>query len=262
MPQVAFVSHGGGPMPVLGDASHAELVITLKKLAAQLPSRPSAIVVISAHWESSGFEITSAPSPGLIYDYYGFPEASYELQYPASGAPELARNIAEQMKAQGTPVHLNNTRGFDHGVFIPLMLMYPEANIPVLQISLTESLNLDQHWMLGEALGKVLSEDALVMGSGFSFHNMRAFFSPKTPQVEHDIHTFQTWLDETVTSERISPEEAKQRWLQWPTVEGGRFCHPREEHLIPLTICHAVAQTQGQSIPFNVLGVEARHFIW
>lgn len=262
MSKVAFVSHGGGPMPVLGDPSHAELVSTLKDLTQQLPKQPSVIVMISAHWETTGFEITAGANPDLIYDYYGFPDESYKLQYPAPGAPQLARDIATKMEAQGTHIRLNEGRGFDHGMFIPLMLMYPEANIPVLQISLASSLDPVQHWELGEQLAKVLPEDALVIGSGFSFHNMRTFFAPKTEQINHDVHAFQTWLDDTATSADVNLDEAKARWAKWSSVEGGRFCHPREEHLIPLIVCHAVAQKQGQSIPFTALDVEARHFIW
>lgn len=262
MPKVAFVSHGGGPMPILGDPNHTELVSTLKGLTQQLPQQPSVIVMISAHWETAGFEITAAANPDLIYDYYGFPEESYQLQYPAPGAPSLARDIAVKMAAQGAHIGLNKDRGFDHGTFIPLMLMYPDANIPVLQISLANSLDPAQHWELGEQLAKVLPEDALVVGSGFSFHNMRTFFAPKTAQINHDVHTFQVWLDDTVTSAEVSLADAKTRWMKWPSAEGGRFCHPREEHLIPLIVCHAVAQKQGQSIAFNALGVEARHFIW
>lgn len=262
MSHVAFVSHGGGPMPLLGDPSHAELVSTLKALPQQLPKQPSVIIMISAHWETSGFEITAAANPDLIYDYYGFPDESYQLQYPAPGAPKLARDIVDKMEAKGTYIRLNEKRGFDHGMFIPLMLMYPEANIPVVQISLASSLSPDQHWMLGEQLAEALPEDALVIGSGFSFHNMRAFFAPKTPQVKHDVHAFQTWLDETVTSSHLDLDEAKLRWLHWSEVEGGRFCHPREEHLIPLIVCHALAQKQGRSVPFSALGVEARHFVW
>lgn len=260
MSAVAFVSHGGGPMPILGDPSHDELVSTLKGLAQQLPKQPSVIIMLSAHWETNGFEITSGATPELIYDYYGFPEASYQLQYPAPGAPQLAKEIAHSMRTQGTSIRLNETRGFDHGMFIPLMLMYPEANIPVLQISLTSSLSPSEHWLFGERLANSLPEDALVIGSGFSFHNMRAFFAPKTPQINQAVHAFQAWLDETVTSPDV--QDAQERWANWSSVEGGRFCHPREEHLVPLIVCHAIAQKQGVSVPFTALDVEARHFIW
>lgn len=262
MASVAFVSHGGGPLPVLGDANHVELVDTLKTLTTELPQNPSLIVMVSAHWETSGFELTAAANPEMIYDYYGFPEESYHLQYPAPGAPDIARDMAEKMQAQGVNIRLNESRGFDHGMYIPLMLMYPEAKIPVIQLSVEKGLSPAEHWQLGETLAQVLPEDSLVIGSGFSFHNMRAFFSPKTPEMTQAVHTFQAWLDETVTAADLSREAAQTRWENWSSVEGGRFCHPREEHLIPLIVCQAAAQGAGRSIAFNTLGVEARHFIW
>lgn len=262
MSSVAFVSHGGGPMPILGDPGHSELVSTIKNLVDELSKRPSVIVVVSAHWESDGIELTSATAPQLIYDYYGFPEESYQFKYPAPGAPELAKTIADQMNALGAHVTLNASRGFDHGVFIPLMLMYSDANIPVLQLSLDRSLDTNQHWQLGEHLAKVLPDDALLLGSGFTFHNMRAFFSPQSSAANTSAHTFLQWLDETVTSEKVTIDDAKQRWNTWDTVDGARYCHPREEHLIPLVVCHAAAQRQARGIPFRAMNVEARHYIW
>ncbi len=262
MSSIAFVSHGGGPMPILGDPGHKELVQTMQALTNDLPKQPSVIVMVSAHWETSGFELTAAANPDLIYDYYGFPEASYHLQYPAPGAPELARSIADKMENLGTHIRLNESRGFDHGMFIPLMLMYPDANIPVLQLSLDSSLSPEKHWQLGENLSQVLPEDALLIGSGFSFHNMRAFFNPQTPEKKASADAFQVWLDETVTGVDINVSEARQRWSQWSLAEGGRYCHPREEHLVPLIVCHAAAQKPGKSIAFTALNVKARHFIW
>lgn len=262
MTSVAFVSHGGGPLPVLGDEQHRELVDSLQALTQELPDKPSVIVVVSAHWETKGFEITAAARPGLFFDYYGFPEESYELQYAAPGAPDLAREIATGMQALGIPIRLDEHRGYDHGVFIPLMLMYPEANIPVLQLSLDQAWTLEEHWQLGQQLSQVLPQDALLVGSGFSFHNMSVFFRPKTPAMLHEIQAFQTWLDETVTSSQMTLAESKARWLDWESAEGGRFCHPQEEHLLPLLVCHAAAKGAGKSFSFNVLGIQARHFIW
>lgn len=262
MCSIAFVSHGGGPMPLLGDPGHAELVSTMKSLATELPKQPSAIVMVSAHWETAGIELTAAATPEMIYDYYGFPEEAYQLKYPAPGAPQLAGMIADEMEARDIHIRLNASRGFDHGMYVPLMLMYPNANIPVLQLSLDSSLSPEKHWQLGEQLSQVLPDDALLIGSGFTFHNMRAFFSPQSSTAKASVHAFQQWLDETVTGESVTMEEAKQRWQEWDSAEGGRYCHPREEHLIPLVVCHAAAQRQAKSIAFNALNVEARHFFW
>lgn len=257
-----FVSHGGGPMPVLGDPGHQELVSTLKEVTKKLPEKPSVIIVVSAHWETSGFEITGGFSPSLIYDYYGFPPESYQFRYDSPGEPDLAKRISAQLAEVGIDLKVNITRGYDHGMFIPLMMMYPEANIPVVQISLDQSLSPQKHWEFGEQLAKTLPDGALLIGSGFSFHNMRAFFSAKSPNINAIIHHFQAWLDETVTGANISLSEAKDRWNHWGDIEGGRYCHPREEHLIPLIVCHGAAQKQGQSTPFTALDVEARHFYW
>lgn len=261
--RIAFVSHGGGPLPVLGDSGHAQLVSTLKTLKKKLPPRPSVIVVISAHWESKGFEITAGPSPDLIYDYYGFPPESYALQYPAPGAPEVAENLARAVAAKGQKLILNKKRGYDHGVFIPLLILYPDPTIPVVQISLDSSLSVEKHWEFGAALGSALPEDALLLGSGFSFHNMQAFFGPRSSSKDATVHAFQSWLDETITNPDISIADAETRWKDWDRVEGAHYSHPREEHLIPLVVCHAAAQSQGKdSIPFHCLNVEGRHFLW
>ncbi|WCN11365.1 DODA-type extradiol aromatic ring-opening family dioxygenase [Marinomonas mediterranea] len=262
MSNIAFVSHGGGPLPVLGDPAHTELVNTLKSLSTELPAKPSVIVVVSAHWETDGFEITASAQPDLLYDYYGFPDESYKLTYPALGAPELAQELTNKLSKNGIKARLNKVRGYDHGVFIPLMLMYPDASIPVLEVSVDNTLDPELHWKMGEELGRALPDDALIIGSGFSFHNMRAFFSPKTGSFKSVVNHFQTWLDDTITQESFSIEDVKERWKGWADIDGGRFCHPREEHLIPAIVCHGAAQKQGSAIPFEALGVEARHFKW
>jgi len=261
--RVAFVSHGGGPLPVLGDAGHTELVNTLKAMRKQLPQDPSVIIMVSAHWESKGFQITAGPSPSLIYDYHGFPAKSYQIQYPSPGAPSVAEELARTLASKGQKLELNRQRGYDHGVFIPLLLLYPDAHIPVVQISLDNSLDAEKHWEFGAALGAALPKDALLLGSGFSFHNMQAFFSSKSPSNRASIHSFQSWLDETILSPEISVDDAAARWKHWDQAEGATYSHPREEHLIPLIVCHAAAQSQGRSsLPFSALGVEGRHFIW
>ncbi|TPE49776.1 dioxygenase [Maribrevibacterium harenarium] len=262
MATVAFVSHGGGPMPVLGDPGHADLVVSFADLAKDLPKAPSVIVVVSAHWETRGIEVTGAANPELIYDYYGFPAASYQLQYPAPGQPELAEGLVQQLAKQGLPVTLNGKRGFDHGMFIPLMLLYPEANIPVVQVSLERNLDPALHWQLGEALTKSLPEDALLLGSGFNFHNMRAFFTPKTDGMLAQVNQFQTWMDQLVENTDLSPQEKATAWQGWSQVEGGRYCHPREEHLLPLVVCHGAAQGGAKTYLSQVMGVPARHYLW
>ena len=172
--QIVYLSHGGGPLPILGDPGHAAMVAFMQKLPKNL-RKPEAVLVISAHWEEETATLLSAPNPPLFYDYYGFPAEAYDLTYPAPGNPGLAKRIASMLEQASIPARLDDQRGFDHGVFIPLKLMYPAANIPCLQLSLLRGLDPAAHLALGKALRPFLEEHLLVIGSGFSFHNMGAF---------------------------------------------------------------------------------------
>src|SRR5690606_25858297 len=152
---VLFLPHGGGPLPLLGDPGHAGLTRFISNLGTQLQqalSKPAAIVVISAHWEETIPALTANNSTHLLYDYSGFPAESDQLTYPAQGAAQLAANIAEKLTEAGFTPQLDKSRGLDHGVFVPLLMLRPEADIPVLQISLLKGLDPEQHIALGEAL--------------------------------------------------------------------------------------------------------------
>lgn len=241
---VVFVPHGGGPMPLLGDANHRELTHFMQSLAADLP-RPQAIVVITAHWEDEVVSITHSGSPGMMYDYYGFPPESYEFSYPAPGNPALAKHIQQLLEGKNIDARLDNQRAYDHGTFVPLMLMYPAADIPVVQLSLLASLDPAAHIAIGKALAPLREQGVLIVGSGMSFHNMRAFFSGY-PAVKGKSETFDNWLTETLTASNLSNQEREQRLRAWVIAPQARFCHPREEHLIPLLVCWGAA-SQGLS---------------
>ena len=259
--ETIFVSHGGGPMPILGDPQHKELVNSLQSLPLKL-QRPDYIVVCSAHWETPKISITSAANPELLYDYFGFPDDSYQLKYPCPGASELASHIADVLRQHGMEVELNEQRGLDHGVFIPLMLMYPNADIPVLQISLCQSLDPSVHIQLGKALSSLSTNNILFIGSGFSFHNMSGFFSSDERMLNANTQ-FEDWLTNTLCSEKLTVEDREARLLQWSAAPGARLCHPREEHLLPLHVCFGIMQGRAdQSIQMRVLGKRASHFIW
>ena len=148
---VLYLPHGGGPLPLLGDEQHAALTGFLKTITRNLPE-PEAILVISAHWEAETASITSADQPPLIFDYSGFPPESYDIKYPARGAPELANEIAEQLEANSFQATLNDKRGFDHGMFVPLKLLYPDAKIPCIQLSLLKGLDPAAHIAMGKAI--------------------------------------------------------------------------------------------------------------
>lgn len=258
---IAFISHGGGPMPLLGDPGHAEMIKALQKLTTLLPT-PKAVVVISAHWETETTTLTAGEQPPLIYDYYGFPPAAYEVQYPAPGAPALAEELATCLQQADIPVQLDRTRGFDHGLFVPLKIMYPSADIPCVQVSLNNSLDPGFHLRLGQAMASLSSEGVLFLGSGFSFHNMRAFFSLDNPDQQALNNAFEHWLQETLNSD-IDEADREQRLRQWEQAPGARFCHPREEHLLPLHVCYGLAgKACADSMHFKVIGKQASAYRW
>ena len=258
---VVFISHGGGPRPLLGDPQHAGLVSFLRALPQSL-QKPKQIVVFSAHWEGPSVGITSAAEPSLLYDYYGFPPESYEFRYPCPGAPELAAQIASGLTTRGYEVSLDDQRGLDHGVFVPLMLMYPSADIPVIQVSLSSSLNPEWHIQLGEDLGAMGLSETLFIGSGFSFHNMRAFFIDGV-ESQAANQAFEEWLAQILSGSSQSPGDIREKLIHWRDAPGAAFCHPREEHLLPLHVCFGIAgRPADQRHVVEMLNKQASNFIW
>jgi hypothetical protein len=149
--QIVYFSHGGGPLPILGDASHQAMIDFMLQLQSQL-SKPDAILVISAHWEENTATLLGAHTPPMFYDYYGFPDKAYEIKYPAPGSPHLANRIAKLLQKDNIPARIDPQRGFDHGLFIPLKLMYPQADIPSLQLSLLRDLDSAAHYRVALAV--------------------------------------------------------------------------------------------------------------
>lgn len=259
--QIVYFSHGGGPLPILGDPSHQAMIDFMTALPGRL-HKPDAILVISAHWEESAATLTSAAHPPMFYDYYGFPAEAYKITYPAPGSPELAKRIAAMLEQNGVPASLDVQRGFDHGLFIPLKMMYPQADIPALQLSLLRGLDAAAHLALGRALHSLLAENILVIGSGFSFHNMRAFSwqGTATPDPANDL--FQNWLIETCTGE-MPQAQSEDRLLNWESAPSARYCHPREEHLLPLHVCVALAGKKAELVfDDTILGKRGVAFLW
>ena len=260
--QVLYIPHGGGPLPLLGEPTHLHLVQFLSSLTNKLRS-PKAIIVISAHWEAAQPTLTASNKPELVYDYYGFPEESYSITYPAPGQPELAQRISGLLTDAGFSPILEHKRGFDHGVFIPLKLIYPQADIPCIQLSLLQGLSPQAHLDLGKALAPLLSEPILILGSGFSFHNMRAFFA--TDPDGHDLkaEAFNEWLIETCTSPGLQDEEREERLIHWEDAPHARYCHPREEHLLPLHVCYGMTQGPGKVVfDDQVIGKQTCSILW
>lgn len=241
LPKSIFISHGGGPLPLLGDPQHKALVIALQDLARAIP-KPRAIVVVSAHWEEQIPTITAVQHPSLIYDYYGFPPESYEIQYPCPGEPSLAEGIFELLKSRGITARLDRVRGLDHGAFVPLKIMYPEASIPCIQLSLVNTLDPFLHIEIGQALQQLHEQNILLIGSGFSFHNIRAFFEPNNMESNQLNQSFESWLEDVCVNEEYSESQRSELLWQWKKAPGAHYCHPREEHLIPLHVCYGASQ--------------------
>lgn len=243
-----FIPHGGGPCFFMAwNPPHAwdRMADFLKNLAATLPRKPQAIVLVSAHWLAPQFAVTSEAQPALIYDYFGFPPHTYALTYPAPGAPALAGQVVAALCAAGIASAPDAQRGFDHGMFIPLKLIFPEADIPVLQLSLHQSLDPAQHLQAGRALQALRDQDVLIIGSGMSFHNMRAYGNPQYGPVSD---AFDDWLTQAVESAPPTRDRLLTAWEQAP---GARQCHPprAEEHLIPLmTVAGAAGGDAGRKV--------------
>lgn len=257
-----FLSHGGGPMPLLGDEGHQEMVSCLENIASMIPV-PDAIVVVSAHWEEHLPAITSGTAPPLIYDYYGFPEESYDLRYPCVGEPSLARKIHKLLSDAGIQSELDEQRGFDHGLFVPLKIMYPEADIPCVQLSLVDTLDPEEHIEVGRALRSLSQDNVLIIGSGFSFHNLKAFFRPETPETLELNHSFEDWLLNTCCNSELSEDERVQMLVRWADAPGARFCHPREEHLLPLHVCYGVVQAPcAECFELKIMNKKSSMYLW
>lgn len=243
-----FIPHGAGPCFFMewgrGPADEwAPLAAWLKGLVATLPERPKAILVVSGHWEEDAFTVGSADFPDLIYDYYGFPEHTYRLTFDVPGAPALARRVRDLIAAAGLPTRDDPRRGYDHGVFVPLKLVTPEADIPVVQLSLQRSLDPEAHLALGRALAPLRDEGVLILGSGMSWHNMRGF----TPAFTEKSQAFDAWLGDAMADPAVR-DEAIRNWTRAPYA---REAHPREEHLAPLFVAAGAAEGEPGRIAFR-----------
>jgi len=237
-----FIPHGAGPCFFMDwDPPHAwdGTAAWLRGIPASLPAPPQAIVLVTAHWLAPGPSMTSAANPGLLFDYHGFPASTYELRYPAPGAPALAARAHDLLSRAGFASVLDASRGFDHGTFIPLKVAFPAADVPVLQMSLLQSLDAAAHLRLGRALAPLRDEGVLIIGSGMSWHNMRGYGDPRS---SGPAAAFDRWLAETVA---LPEARRNERLADWVRASGpaGRLAHPlhAEEHLLPLHVAAGAA---------------------
>jgi len=236
---VYFISHGGGPWSYMDDpsrAAYAKLEAALAGMPRQIGITPKAVLMISAHWEEPQFTLTSSPKPPMIYDYGGFPEYTYHIHYDAPGDPALAARVKALLEASGIAAQLDPERGFDHGAFTPLNVIYPNADVPVVQLSLKTGLDPATHLGMGRALSSLRDEGVLIVGSGLSYHNLREFFSPRAwgPSKEFDA-----WLNGALLGG--SSADRSKLLAAWKSAPSARAAHPREEHLLPLMVAVGAA---------------------
>ncbi|MCC2595076.1 dioxygenase [Pusillimonas sp. MFBS29] len=243
-----YIPHGAGPCFFM-DWNPADtwnnMAAFLKGVRQTLPAKPRAIVLISGHWLEPHFSVTGHARPELIYDYYGFPQHTYELEYPAPGEPGLAGQVAELLGASHIEAGVDPQRGYDHGMFIPLKLMFPEADIPVIQMSLRNSLDPEAHLEAGRAIAALRDQGVLIIGSGMSFHNMRGYGDPRYTPLSAE---FDTWLTAAVESEPARRHDLLKQWADAPQA---RHCHPprAEEHLLPLmVVAGAAGEGKGSKV--------------
>ena len=237
-----FIWHGGGPCFSMdmddrfGPNSFKALGEYLRGIDAGLGFRPKAVLVISGHWEEAEPTVNAGAHPPMLFDYYGFPEHTYRLSYPAPGSPELAAEVRELLAKAGFPSQSDDRRGFDHGVFVPFMLVYPDADVPIVQLSLQHSLDPALHIAMGRALAPLRDQGVLIVGSGMTYHNLRYMAAP---QANAASEAFNDWLDQAATDP--DPASRDHKLARWMTAPDALHCHPRPEHLLPLMVVAGAA---------------------
>lgn len=246
---VVFIPHGGGPWPFVrvgigSEAEQAELARYVRSVAELPRERPQALLVISAHWEEPLPTVMSGPAPPLLFDYYGFPPESYQLTWPAPGEPQLAARVRQLLDIAGLPNRENTERGFDHGTFVPLKLAYPAADIPTVQLSLKAGLDPREHLAIGRALAPLRDEGVFIVGSGMSYHNLRAFGAAGRPAAT----AFDAWLRGAVS---LQPTERDAQLADWHEAPAARAAHPREEHLLPLMVVAGAAGSDRGRVAYH-----------
>ena len=236
-----FISHGGGPWPWLKSQMpgvYDNLESSLAEIPKEVGATPKAVLVVSGHWEEREFTAMSSPAPPMVYDYSGFPEFTYSMKYAAPGSPEVARRVQAVLRAAGIAAALDDRRGFDHGTFAPLAIMYPKADVPVLQLSIKAGYDIDAHLAAGRALAPLRNEDVLIVASGLSYHNLSKFGVAGG----HPSREFDAWLTDAVCGAVGEDRNGKLR--NWTSAPSARLAHPHEDHLIPLMV--AVGAAEGE----------------
>jgi aromatic ring-opening dioxygenase catalytic subunit (LigB family) len=245
---VLFVSHGGGPWPYV-DSLKQMYVRTeqeMRRLPGRLPARPKAVLAISGHWEAPDFSVATEARPPMEYDYSGFPAHTYQIRYAAPGDPALAEQALTLIAGAGLDVVADPTRGFDHGVFVPLSLMYPNADMPIVMVSIKSGYDPGEHLALGRALAPLRDEGVLIVGSGLTYHNMRGF---NQERATGDAEAFTRYLNEVIALP--DEHERDEKLLHWERAPRARSAHPREDHLMPMLVAAGAAGIDAGAVLFT-----------
>lgn len=245
-----FISHGGGPWPYVPEmrARMQVLEASLVDIPRQIGTTPRAVLMVSGHWEAPQFQVMGNAHPPMVYDYTGFPSHTYQVRYQAPGAPDVAQRIQQLGQIAGIAIGLDTRQGFDHGTFAPLAVMYPDADVPVLQLSLKMGYDPSEHLALGRALAPLRDEGVLIIGSGLSYHNLRIM----GPAARLPSAQFDAWLQVAVVAS--PPDERTAQLKAWSTAPAARVCHPHEDHLIPLMVAVGAAEDEVATLMYHESG--------
>ena len=245
-----FINHGGGPCFFLDPGPMrdvwSELEAYLRGFAEALDEQPRAILVVSGHWEEARLTVNAGAAPPLLFDYGGFPAHTYQLTWPAPGAPDLAARVRFLLGAAGMQCASDTSRGWDHGVFVPMKVMFPRANIATVQLSLQNGLDPATHLAVGAALKPLRKEGVLIVGSGQTYHNMRGFMSG-SGGVDPAAEAFDTWLREAIADSTTRDESL----IAWEQAPGARQAQPHEDHLLPLMVAAGAASGEPGHTAFH-----------
>lgn len=250
-----FINHGGGPCFFLDSGpmrnAWTELETYLSGFASTLAKPPRTILIISGHWEEARPTVNAGIKPPLLFDYSGFPEYAYRLTWPAPGSPDLATRVCDLLRMAGIESGTDSLRGWDHGVFVPLKVMFPNADIPTVQLSLQHGLDPATHLDIGRALAPLRKEDVLIIGSGQTYHNMSGFMRSSSA-ADPAAEAFNEWLCEAM----IDGKTRDRSLIEWALSPGARQAQPYEDHLLPVMVAAGAASGELGHVDFqaHVLG--------
>ncbi len=256
-----FLSHGGGPWPWMMEGAGGtfeRLDASLKQLRRELGDAPKAVLMVTAHWEEEVFSFSSSRAPPMLYDYYGFPREMYAIRYDAPGDPALAQRAADLLVGGGMTARLDPERGFDHGTFSLMQAIWPEADMPVVQMSIRRDFSPEAHLEAGRLIEPLREEGVLIIGSGLSFHNLRALGNPAA---QAPSQMFDQWLQESLVGS--SGKDRANRLRQWEKAPAARIAQPREDHLMPLHVAVGAASGEAGAMTYHedhFMGVAASSF--